>query len=251
MSGADSASLRGRRIVTTRDEPGELDERLAELGADVVHVPLIEIAEPADGGGALAEVLAGLPGADWLVVTSRHGAARVGDAASRVPGVRLAAVGTRTAAELSQRAGRRVDLVPERQTAVGLLAVMPPEGRGMRVVVAHADRAEPTLVDGLVARGYTVSAAVAYRTLLRVPTPAQRAAALAADAVAFASGSAAEAWAATIGADTPDCVVAIGPTTAAAAARHGLRVTHVADDHSVAGLVTAVEAALGRPNLPA
>jgi uroporphyrinogen-III synthase len=244
VSGVAAPSLRGRRIVTTRDEPGELDELLTARGAAVVHVPLIEIAEPSDGGAALSAVLATLEDADWLIVTSRHGAARVGDAAARFPHLRLAAVGTRTAAELSRRAGRAVDVVAERQTAVGLLAVMPPDGRGARVVVAHADRAEPTLVDGLLARGYEVSAAIAYRTLLRVPTPEERAAALAADAVAFASGSAAEAWAQAVGADTPPRVVAIGPTTAAAAARHGLRVTHVADEHSVPGLVAAIEAAL-------
>jgi uroporphyrinogen-III synthase len=247
MSGGAASPLGGCRIVTTRDEPGELDELLAARGADVVHVPLIEIAEPSDGGAGLAAALATLADADWLIVTSRHGAARAGDAAARCPHLRLAAVGTRTAAELSRRAGRAVDVVPTRQTAEGLLAVMPDAGRQARVVVAHADRAEPTLVDGLLARGYTVVPAVAYRTLLRVPTPDQRAAALAADAVAFASGSAAEAWAEAIGADTPLRVVAIGPTTAAAAARHGLRVTHVAAEHSVPGLVAAIEAAMSEP----
>ena len=48
--------LHGRRVVTTRDEPGELDRLLAEAGADVVHVPLIEIAEPEDDGAELRAV---------------------------------------------------------------------------------------------------------------------------------------------------------------------------------------------------
>ena len=188
---SDSALLRGRRVVTTRDEPGELDRLLASEGADVVHVPLIEIAEPEDGGAELRAVLHVVDRAHWVIVTSRHGASRVGAALARHPEVRLAAVGTRTAAELERLAGRAVDVVPGRQTAVDLLDAMPQDGAGQVAVVAHADRADPGLVVGLSALGYTVRPVIAYRTLTRVPTADERAAALGADAVAFASGSAA------------------------------------------------------------
>ena len=85
---------------------------------------------------------------------------------------------------------------------------------------------------------------VAYRTLARTPSAEQRAAAVGADAVAFASGSAAQAWHEAIGTETPAVVVAIGPTTEGAARACGLRVTHVAEEHSVEGLVNAVIAAL-------
>ena len=61
-----------------------------------------------------------------------------------------------------------------------------------------------------------------------------------ADAVAFASGSAAQAWHEAIGTETPAVVVAIGPTTEGAARAYGLTVTHVAEEHSVEGLVQAV-----------
>jgi uroporphyrinogen-III synthase len=108
------------------------------------------------------------------------------------------------------------------------------------VLVAQADRAEPTLVDRLRARGFAVQAVVAYETRLRRPTAAERASLAGVDAVAFASGSAARAWAAAIGTQTPPHVVAIGPTTARAARDVGLQVTAVAADHSVAGLAAAV-----------
>jgi uroporphyrinogen-III synthase len=81
---------------------------------------------------------------------------------------------------------------------------------------------------------------IAYATRTRAPRPDERAAALAADAVAFASGSAATAWAEAIGSETPPVVCAIGPTTAAVAERAGLKVTAVAADHSVPGLVELV-----------
>ena len=237
--------LAGRRIVTTRDEPGRLDRLLAAEGADVVHVPLIEITEPADGGAALRDALGRLGGATWLIVTSRHGARRCAAAAGAHPGLRLAAVGTATARELAEGAGRAVDLVPQRQTAADLVASMPAPSGGERVVVAQADRADVTLVDGLAELGYVVDAVTAYSTRLREPTAAERRDALGADAVAFASGSAATAWHGAIGTDTPGVVAAIGPTTAAAARALGLQVSHVATDHSIEGLAAALVVALG------
>src|SRR4051794_27877879 len=143
---ADGARpLAGRRVVTTRDEPGELDRLLAEAGADVVHVPLIEIAEPLDGGAELRAVLHVLGNVDWVVVTSHHGAARVGEVVARHPNVKTAAVGTRTASVLARLSGRAVDVVPGRQTAVDLLEAMPLDGKGQTVVVAQADRADTAL----------------------------------------------------------------------------------------------------------
>lgn len=231
--------LSGRRVVTTRDRRGRLDSRLAAMGADVVHVPLISV-EPVDGD-RLAAALAELPSYDWVVVTSQHGARAVGRAVSG-RSVRLAAVGARTAAALAQLAGRPVDVVPARQTAADLVDAMSAH-RG-RVLVAQAERADSTLVDGLAGHGFDVEAVTAYRTVLRTPTWREQRAALDADAVCFASGSAAEAWCETFGPRTPAVVAAIGPTTSTAAGARGLKVTHVAADHDVEGLVAVVVAAL-------
>lgn len=234
-----SRPLSGRRVVTTRDRRGRLDSQLAAAGADVVHVPLISIEPNADD--RLAAALADLASFDWLVVTSQHGARQMGVAAA-APSVRLAAVGARTAAVLEELAGRPVDVVPERQTAADLVDAM--GAHHGRVLVAQADRADTTLVDGLVAHGFDVEAVTAYRTALRLPTWQQRRAALSADAVGFASGSAAEAWVDAIGTETPPIAAAIGPTTSAAADARGLKITHVAADHDVEGLVTVIVTAL-------
>jgi uroporphyrinogen-III synthase len=112
------------------------------------------------------------------------------------------------------------------------------------VLLAQADRAGTELADGLRERGYDVTAVVAYRTTLRRPTAPELRAALAADALAFASGSAVQSWVDAIGFRTPRVVVAIGPTTAQFGANLGLRITHVAADHSVPGLVREVVSAL-------
>jgi uroporphyrinogen-III synthase len=241
--------LSGRRIVTTRDERGRLDSLLAGAGADVVHVPLIAIAEPPDGGMALAAALRDLRGYHWLIVTSRHGAQRVGAAARRHPEVRLAAVGARTAAELEDVAGREITIVPSRQTAAALVDAMPTPPLGeRRVMIVQADRADDVLAAGLQADGYDVTTVVGYSTRLRTPSAAERSAAIGADAVAFASGSAAVAWAEVFGDVTPPVVVAIGPTTSQVATDAGLQITHVAADHSVDGVAAVITSVLaGRP----
>ena len=84
------APLAGKRVVTTRDEPGQVDRLLAEAGATVLHLPLIAIVDAEDGGAGLTALLDRVDDFDWLIVTSQHGAIRVG-AAARGRRVRLAA----------------------------------------------------------------------------------------------------------------------------------------------------------------
>jgi uroporphyrinogen-III synthase len=236
-----SSPLAGKRIAVTRPQTGELGARLTELGATVVHVPLIEVGDPADGGVQLRAALARLAAFDWLVVTSANGASRAGPAAAGHPGLCLAAVGPATAAALAASAGRAVDLVPAVARAEGLLAEFPLQPT--RVLLAQADRARRTLADGLVARGHTVESVVAYRTVPRRPSPDELTTLMSADAVLLASGSAAAALADALeGAPSP-VLVAIGPVTASDAAARGLRVAHVAtspDASSVSDLLARV-----------
>jgi uroporphyrinogen-III synthase len=233
MATASELPLRGRTIVTTRDQPGALDAILVELGASVLHMPLIQIAEASDGGVALAAALDRIDTFDWIVVTSRHGAERVADAV-RGSSIRVAAVGTTTATVLAERSGRPVELLPNVQLATALVEAFPP-GQ-WSVLVAQADRAADTIVTGLRRRGCDVVACTAYSTRLRMPSDAELASALGADAVAFASGSAVDAWVEAIGTRTPPIVCVIGPTTESAATRSSLKVSAVAADHTVQGL---------------
>jgi uroporphyrinogen-III synthase len=124
------------------------------------------------------------------------------------------------------------------QSAEGLLAEFP-SGPGTVLVVQAVDAA-PDLVDGLTARGFTVTATMPYRSVPANPAPSARAAALEANAVLFASGSAARGWVQVFGTATPPVVIAIGDKTASAAADTGISVTAVASDHSLAGLVATL-----------
>ncbi len=234
-----TGALDGCRVVITRERPGELGAMLARRGALVVHVPLIEVVEPADGASALSDELAELDDYDWLVVTSAAGAERVGAAARSANDVRLAAVGTATAQVLASESGRSVDLMPDVQRAEALaerfVAETPP---GQRILIAQADIASPSLADSLRLAGHRVTTVTAYRTVAREPA---NEAGLDADAVLFASGSSVESWCRAFGPIGPPLRVAIGPSTAAVARRLGLKLSGVASDHSVEGLVTELE----------
>jgi len=234
-----TTALTGRRVLVTRERPGELASLLAARGAVVVHMPLIRVVEPVDGGSALRRELDRLESYDWLVVTAASGADRVVQAAARARAVKLAAVGTATARALAAGAGRPVDLVPDVQHAAALAETFNRQATApQRVLLAVADRASGLLADELRAAGHSVTSVEAYRTIAGTP---DREAIEHADAVLFASGSAVESWVAAVGASCPAVAVAIGPSTAASAERLGLKLSGVATDHSLDGLVTELE----------
>jgi uroporphyrinogen-III synthase len=140
-------------------------------------------------------------------------------------------------------AGIEPALVPERFVAEGLLAGFPP-GPG-RVLLPQAEAARPVLADGLVAAGWTVDAIVAYRTVAADVAPALLERARGADAITFTSGSTVTGYLAAAGDGAVPAVVAcIGPVTAGAATAAGIAVTAVAAEHTIDGLVAALEAAL-------
>jgi len=229
--------LAGRKVVVTRaaGQTDELAELLRAVGAVPVVVPLIEIAAEPAGVTTLAALRP--EQFEWLVVTSPNGA-QAYSAAHIVTPAAVAAVGTTTAAALAA-AGVHTTLVPAVQRAAGLVEEFP-AGDG-RVLLVQALDAEPTMADELVAKGWQVTVVAPYRSRPTRPSAGQQLAALSADAVLFASGSAARAWVAVFGDSTPPIVVAMGPRTAAAVTDAGLKVSVVAADHSLPGMVASLE----------
>ena len=128
--------LFGKRVVVTRtrQQASTLSRALREAGAEPIEVPVIEIADPADGGAALRDAVTRLGTYDWVVVTSPNGAARLlaaldeaGLDARAFGAARVAAIGPATAAALAS-GGIRADLVPEQYVAESLLDAMAASG---------------------------------------------------------------------------------------------------------------------------
>jgi uroporphyrinogen-III synthase len=258
------APLSGRSVVVTRtrSQSSELVERLVQLGADVVELPVIAVEDPEDGGAALAgaagRLLAGSYA--WVAVTSPNAASRllaaIGDRA--VPGtVRWAAVGSGTARSL-EAGGLTVDLVAETALSEALADSFPaagpargggsPEsggGPGRTVLFPRAEAVRGGLAPGLRVKGWMVDEVVAYRTVAGRPDAEAVAAALRADAIAFTSSSTVERTADLLGPKRiPPVVASIGPVTSGSARALGLEVSAEADPHTIPGLVDAVVAAL-------
>jgi uroporphyrinogen III methyltransferase/synthase len=247
--------LAGRTVVVTRAarRAGSLVERLRAAGAEVLALPVVEVADPEDGGAALGRVMARAPEAHWVVFTSATAVERALSALGdlrRLGAPRLGAVGQATAEALAAyRLG--ADVVAEPASAEGLVSCMPAAGpRGGTVVYPRAAEARPVLTEGLRAKGWTVEEVVAYRTVAvgeRLEAH-QLDRAAAADVVTFTSPSTVRAYLQAAGErPVPAVVACIGPVTAAAARRAGLDVQVVADEHSAEGLVQAVVSALSTP----
>lgn len=236
---ATGGSLDGRRVVVTRPshQQAELVTALVEEGAEVIALPLIDIVEVPTGIAALRAQLADADEIAWLVVSSPNGArvvAALHEEGCALPSV--AAIGESTAIAI----GHAVDFVSRRANAASLVEEFP-VGDG-RVVVVQGERADSALVDGLAAKGWHVTRCDVYRTIDTDPDRQELAVARGADAVVFASGSAAENWARLVGPTFDGVIVVIGPVTKSAAESAGLSVGAMADQASVAGIIAALAA---------
>ncbi len=239
--------LRGLRVLVTRPDhqAAEFSELLRHRSAEPLEVPMIRIVDPEDGGVALRAALSGLESYDWLVVTSPNGAARVAAHGGGVTGtgaVRVAAIGPTTVRVLDM-AGIETDLMPGRYVAEGLLEAFPaPPPGGGRVLLARAADARSVLPDGLRALGWSVDDVACYQTVSAPVTDTQRSVIRQADVVTFTSASTVRHFGDLVGvAALPDTVACIGPATAAMAAELGISVDVQAREHTLVGLVTALE----------
>ena len=238
--------LLGRTIVVTRarHQAGPLSALLRDAGAEVIAFPVIELAEPLDGGLWTRGTAERIGQFDWVVFTSPNGASRFLDAVGdgrRLAGVRIAAIGPGTAAEIERRF-LRVDVVPESFVAESLLDALPePPPDGGRILLARAEVARDVLPDGLRARGWAVEVLDVYRTLTAKPDPALIDAVAAADLVTFTSSSTVDRFVEIVGLDRmPAAVASIGPITTATARSAGVEVDIDAPVHSIPGLVDAI-----------
>jgi uroporphyrinogen-III synthase len=242
--------LAGRTIVVTRplDEADALARPLRGLGARVIVAPAIEIV-PARSA-ALTRALRELSSGEfaWIALTSARTvdmlAARLKPREVRAS---VASIGEGTSEAFRRWARRDADLVPRAFTTTALARSFP-RGSG-RVLCARADIAPEGLEDALERKGWTPTRVDAYRTKMPRSLPADARAALRSgdvDAITFTSASTVRGFMNALSALRGDPkVVCIGPVTSREARAHGLRVSAVANPHTIEGVVSAVERVLG------
>ncbi|MBI5387473.1 MAG: uroporphyrinogen-III C-methyltransferase [Verrucomicrobia bacterium] len=255
--------LFGQRVVVTRSrgQAGKLSEHLRERGAEVIEVPVIKQVEPANKG-PLGDALLSLHEYDWLVFTSVNGVNAFFDYFFRMfqdlrdlGGVRLAAVGPATAARLREL-HLMVDAIPAEALGRNVAKAMLEHGsiENLCVCLLRAEQASPELVQVLEERGAIVDDIPVYRTVADTDDPRGVAAGLVAagaDWLTFTSGSTVENFHARFNLAEflkkfPAVRTAsIGPETSKALATLQLEPSVEAREHTIPGLVKAIEKAMG------
>jgi uroporphyrinogen III methyltransferase/synthase len=258
LSWFETKPLFGWRVLVprTKEQAGALAARLRTYGAVPEEVPTIAV-EPPRTPQQMERAIKGLVTGryEWVAFTSRNAVKAVrerfeeyGLDARAFAGIKVAAVGEQTAADLLAW-GIKPDLVPSgEQSAAGLLEDWPPFDAVFdpidRVFLPRADIATENLVAGLVERGWEVDDVTAYRTVRAAPPAAAIREAIKSggyDAVVFTSSSTVRNLVGIAGKPHTSTVIAcIGPATAKTAEEHGLRVDVLAPTPSVADLATAL-----------
>jgi uroporphyrinogen III methyltransferase/synthase len=258
LSWFETKPLFGWRILVprTKEQAGSLSARLREYGGVPEEVPTISV-EPPRNPLQMDKAVRGLVEGryEWIAFTSVNAVKAVrekfeeyGLDARAFSGLKIAAVGDKTAAAIADW-GLRADLVPSgEQSAAGLLADWPEYDELLdpinRVFLPRADIATENLVAGLVDLGWECDDVTAYRTVRAAPPPAPVRDAIKSgkfDAVVFTSSSTVRNLVGIAGKPHASTVIAvIGPATAKTAEEHGLRVDVLASKPDVDELVDAL-----------
>jgi uroporphyrinogen III methyltransferase/synthase len=271
-------------VPRARNQASDFSALLRARGAEPLEVPTIEIRPVASTTAldqAVEDLAAGR--FHWVVLTSVNGVAALrarfealGQDPAALANARVAAVGPATETAL-RHWGINPDLVPEVATTAALAQSFPPApganaasldqgdppaseattvasdqgvppGSG-GVLLARADLANPELAVVLRAKGWRTTEVVAYHTVpvgTLDPAARRRLDAGEVDWVAFTASSTVEGFLRGYGGPPPPGirVAAIGPVTADTARAAGIRVATTATEHTIPGLVAAIEHAV-------
>jgi len=254
----ESRALYGWTVLVprTKDQAGEMSDRLISHGAVPIEVPTIAV-EPPRSPAQMERAVKGLVDGryQWVVFTSTNAVRAVwekfnefGLDARAFSGVKIACVGQATADRV-RAFGINPELVPSgEQSSLGLLEEFPPYDSVFdpvnRVLLPRADIATETLAEGLRERGWEIEDVTAYRTVRAAPPPAQTREMIKSggfDAVCFTSSSTVRNLVGIAGKPHTRTIVAcIGPKTAETAAEFGLRVDVQPDTAAIGPLVDAL-----------
>jgi len=246
------------RVLITRpqEQAAAFAAALQAIGAQPVFLPTIAI-QPVHDASALDQALTRLDSYDWLIVTSANAANVILERLNAInsplhwgdgPGVKVAAIGPKTAQKL-QAGGIPPNFIPERYIAE---AILPGLGDlyDRWVLIPAADLAHDTLPNAIKLAGGIAHVITAYHTVPAEPNPKGMAVLRAGvDVITFTSGSTVQNFYTMTQnsglnplklPDSPK-VACIGPKTAQTARELGFTVDLIADPHTTDGLISAFQ----------
>jgi len=248
--------LFGRRIVVTRARPqaSDLTARIEALGAEVIEMPTIRIAPPADPG-PLDRAAGEIATFDWIVFTSANGVDALFEALGRsgldaraLSGVKVASIGPATAKRLADR-GIRADAQPAKFVSTEIADTLAAAGPldGSRILCPRADIAPKGLVLDLESRGAEVRDVAAYATAPDAAGSDLVLEMLGRDElhwITFTSSSTVKNFFAAVDAGRVRAasvrLASIGPVTSETIRSFELNPSVEAESHTIAGLVEAI-----------
>jgi uroporphyrinogen III methyltransferase/synthase len=168
-------NLMNKRVLITRSraQAEEFANALIAKGAHPIFFPVLEIIPP-DDFSAFDLALQNLEQYDWLILTSVHGAEAFFKrletlAIKRIPPhLRFAAVGSKTAACLSER-GIWLDCVPDEYIPEAIVPGLGKDLHGKRFLLPQSNLARTILADAIRSAGGLVTAVVSYCTVTSEP----------------------------------------------------------------------------------
>lgn len=251
LSWFDKRPLFGLKVLVARpaEQASALAERLAELGADVLLQPAIEISDPPDWE-AVDNALSRLAQFDWLVFSSANGVRyalerlfATGRDARHLGSIKLAAIGPGTADELA-RYHLTADLVPSEFRAESLAEALSNDAAGKCFLLARASRGREVLAEQLRAAGGLVEQIVVYSST-DVQTPDSQMARLLSvgkiDWIAVTSSAIARSLAAMFGSELHKSRLAsISPVTSTTLRELGFEPSAEATQYTMPGVADAI-----------
>ena len=252
----DNRPLFGKHILTigALQQITQLAQLLRGCGAVPFELPVSEI-ELAPTPGGLDHAILNLKDYHWLIFTSVHGVdaffqrllAQNRDARG-LSHLRVGVIGPTTAKALEER-GLRADYIPPNYTIKSFLAELKSKDiAGDRVLLPRSDTAGKQLALGLARFGAEVHEVVAYITIPNAEAVAAGKQMLLSgeiELVSFTSPSTVTNMVSVLHKEREtinrSLVACIGPKTATAASKAGLKVDIVAREHTIPGLVEAME----------
>ncbi len=238
-------------VTRARKQASALAEMLEAAGATPILIPTIEIEAPSSYR-ALDHALASLRQYDWLIFTSANAVemfARRAEAMGLRPRPRrVAVIGPATAKAVRETLKLRVDCMPDRFVAEGLVEAMRDKAKNASMLLVRAAVARDVVPSALKAAGARVTIANAYRNVVpeeSVPEIQELFRSDPPDAITFTSASTAQNLhalleAAEVRIPEGTVLASIGPITSQAMRELGMEPTVEAKEATIASLVEAL-----------